>query len=305
MKQQSKYTKESIMIKIANLCKSFGTHLVLDQLSIDIPDGSIFGLVGINGAGKSTLLRIMAGIYQANSGEVLYDGEAVYENEMVKKQIFLLPDDPYYSINTTGQKLVTLYRTFYSFDQKVFDGILHQFKLDINQPLRLFSKGMRRQMFIALAIACKPKYLLLDEAFDGLDPLARLAFKRSIIELVEKEHTTIIISSHSLRELEDICDSYGLLDHHQIISSGQIESEIDKIHKLQLAFNNEKDQIDFKGLDIVRFDRTGRLIRLIVRGNEQEIITKIEAMNPLFIDSIPIDFEELFMVEVESKGYLQ
>lgn len=293
------------MIQINNLYKSFNTNHVLENLNITIEKGSIFGLVGINGAGKSTLLRIMAGIYRADRGEVLYNGNSVYENEDVKKDIFFLPDDPYYAINTTGNKLLALYKTFYSLDENIFKEYVDKFKLDINKPLNNFSKGMRRQMFISLAIACQPKYIFFDEAFDGLDPLARLTFKRSLIDIVEKNRATIIISSHSLRELEDICDTYGLLDNHQIISSGEIATEIQMIHKFQLAFSDNLDLEDFKNINVLKFEKTNRLIKLVLRGNKEELNKQLRAMNPLFIDEMTIDFEELFMYEVESKGYLK
>lgn len=293
------------MIKIQELTKAFGSNVVLKNLNLTIPDGTIFGLVGINGAGKSTLLRLLAGVYQVDQGSITYDDHPIYDEEDVKKNIFFLPEDPYYSVNTTGDKLLALYKTFYEVDEASFYQMIHQFKLDPTLPLRKFSKGMRRQMFIALAMACKPKVLLLDEAFDGLDPLARLAFKRNLITLSEENKTSVVISSHSLRELEDICDSYGLIDHQTISSSGEIATEIEKVHKIQVAFSEEHTASDFKNLEILHFEATGRIIRLVIRGSLEDIKSEINTMNPLLIDEIPIDFEELFMVEVESKGYLQ
>jgi len=292
------------MIKITNLSKSFGQHLVLKDLNLTISEGTIFGLVGINGAGKSTLLRLMAGVYQADQGSITYDGKEVYDQEEVKQNIFFLAEDPYFSTNTTGGKLLTLYETFYSVDTEAFYKMIREFHLDPQLPLQRFSKGMRRQMFIALAIACKPKVLLLDEAFDGLDPLARLSFKRSLITLSQECATTVVISSHSLRELEDICDVYGLLDHQTISSSGQIETELEKVHKYQVAFSKEMEAHDFTDFDVLHYEASGRICRLVIRGQLEDITRQLEAMQPLLIDEIPIDFEELFMYEVESKGYL-
>ena len=170
------------MIEIKKLCKSYGDKLVLNNLSITIENGKIFGLVGINGAGKSTLLRLISGIYKADCGDILVDGENVYENENKKKDIFFLPDEPYYGINTTPLNLIDLYQEFYDFNKQEYLNYLEIFKLPLNKKMHTFSKGMKRQVFVSLALAIKPKYLLLDEAFDGLDPLARLTFKRAIID---------------------------------------------------------------------------------------------------------------------------
>ena len=163
---------------------------------------------------------------------------------------------------------------------------------------------MKRQLFIALAIAISPKYLFLDEAFDGLDPLARLIFKRELTELIEEKKITVIISSHSLRELEDICDKYGLLDGGKIESSGNIIDSKEKYHKYQLAFNEDLDIDAFKEFDIASFNKVGRIIRIVVKGEEDEIMDKINKLNPMLVDKIDIDFEELFIIEVEGKGYL-
>lgn len=166
------------MIEIHNLSKGFDKQNVLKNLSLTIKDGTIFGLVGINGAGKSTLLRLMSGIYKADNGVITYDGNNVYDNPNVKKDIFFLPDDPFYAMNTKGKDLLELYKTLYDVDEGIFYKYISQFNLSDNKPINNFSKGMKRQLFIALALSVKPKYLFLDEAFDGLDPLARLSFKK-------------------------------------------------------------------------------------------------------------------------------
>ena len=223
------------MIEIRNLCKSFKDKEVLRNLNVTIKDGEVFGLVGINGAGKSTLLRLISGIYKADSGYVLVDDVDAYENEDIKKHFFFLPDEPYYGTNTTPRSLVEIYKTFYPLDERKYFNYLDYFKLPVDKKMNNFSKGMKRQVFVSLALAIKPKYLLLDEAFDGLDPLARLACKRAIIELVEEKQTTVIISSHSLRELEDICDSYGLLDNMEISSSGDIVEATRDAHTFTLT----------------------------------------------------------------------
>ncbi len=291
------------MIEIKKLSKNFGKTKVLADVDLTINDGSIFGLVGINGAGKSTLLRLLSGVLRPDKGEILYDGQPVYENVNIKKDIFFLPDDPYYSLYVTGNQLVELYSQFYNFDKSVFDDHLNKFKLDASKPIRNFSKGMKRQLFICLALACQPKYLFLDEAFDGLDPLARLEFKRDIIGLQEKK-ITVIIASHSLRELEDICDSFAMLDNNTVLSHGKLENALSETFKLQLVF--ERD-IDREGLpfECISFEKSGRVIRVVARGDKEKIISAVKELNPLVLDEIPMDFEELFINEVQSKGYIK
>ncbi len=292
------------MIEIRNLSKSFKDKEVLKNLNLTINDGEVFGLVGINGAGKSTLLRVISGIYEPDNGYVLVDDEIAYENESVKKHFFFLPDEPYYGTNTTPRSLINIYKAFYPVDDRKYFDYLDYFKLPVDKKMNNFSKGMKRQVFISLALAIKPKYLLLDEAFDGLDPLARLACKRAIIELVEDKKTTVIISSHSLRELEDICDSYGLLDNKVISSSGDIVEATTSVHKYQVAFDVVPN-IDELNLDIKSYSINGRIVTLFTKDDYETFSNKINVYNPLLIDEIQIDFEELFILEVESRGYLK
>ena len=292
------------MIKIKNLNKSFDTKKVLQNLNIEIKDGEVFGLVGINGAGKSTLLRTISGVYKADSGIVYIDNQDVFDNPNIKKDIFFLSDDPYFPPNSTAQSILNFYKSFYALNEVKFYEIINKFNLDISRTVNNFSKGMKRQLYIALALAIAPKYLLLDEAFDGLDPLARLIFKRTLNEILEEKQITVIISSHSLRELEDICDSYGLLDNGVITNTGSIEDRKLIYHKYQLAFNSELNKEDFKDLNIVSFNRIGRIIKIVAKGNDEEIFNTLQKYNPLLIDKINIDFEELFIIEVERKGYI-
>ena len=293
------------MIEIKNLTKSYEKNKpVLQNVCLTIPDSCVFGLVGINGAGKSTLLRLISGVLRGEGGQVCVDSENVYENEWVKQGIFFLPDDPFYTSNVTATGLADMYRSVYAFDEAVFKTYLEKFKLNAKTPIRNFSKGMKRQVFVALALAVAPKYLLLDEAFDGLDPLARMVFKKAVIELVEERGTTVIISSHSLRELEDVCDSYGILDHGTITCSGDLENDLTKIHKFQAAFDGEITANDL-GFPCMSFTRTGKVVRLIANGETEALLSRIQACNPLFVEEIEVDFEELFIAEVEARGYLQ
>lgn len=288
------------MIEIQGLKKSYGTKLVLDGVHLTVPDGAKFGLVGINGAGKSTLLRLIADVLRPDEGSILLDGECVTGNAKKREELFFLPDDPYYASGTTIAKLIDLYRTFYPFDRALFDKYASIFGLQLLTPIRNFSKGMKRQAFAALALACRPRYLLLDEAFDGLDPLARLELKRG---LIEQEDCTVLISSHSLRELEDICSGFALLDGGTIADAGDIHDALGKVHKFQFALEREvrREDIPFECLS---FEAEGRVAKIIVRGEPEYILRMLEALHPLFVEEIAVDFEELFLCEVQKRGYM-
>ena len=288
------------MIEIKGLGKSYGPKKVLEKVNLTMPDASVFGLVGINGAGKTTLLRMMADVLRPDEGTVEYDGENIAGNAKKRKYIFFLPDDPYYAAGTTVEKLVELYKSFYSFDDELFSRYEKLFSLERRTPVRNFSKGMKRQAFAALAIACRPKYLLLDEAFDGLDPLARLELKRGIISL---EGTTAVISSHSLRELEDICSGFALLDGGAVADAGDLSETLERVHKFQAAFEEPVPRERFP-FECLSFESEGRVVRFVVRGGREEIVSALKALSPIFVEEIKVDFEELFLCEVKSRGYL-
>lgn len=288
------------MIEIKGLGKSYGPKKVLEKVNLTVPDASVFGLVGINGAGKTTLLRMMADVLRPDEGTVEYDGENIAGNAKKRKELFFLPDDPYYAAGTTVEKLVELYKSFYSFDDELFSRYEKLFSLERRTPVRNFSKGMKRQAFAALAIACRPKYLLLDEAFDGLDPLARLELKRGIISL---EGTTAVISSHSLRELEDICSGFALLDGGAVADAGDLSETLERVHKFQAAFDEPVPRERFP-FECLSFESEGRVVRFVVRGGREEIVSALKALSPIFVEEIKVDFEELFLCEVKSRGYL-
>ena len=288
------------MITIKGLRKSYGTKEVLSGVSLTVPDASVFGLVGINGAGKTTLLRMMADVLRPDEGTVEYDGENIAGNAKKRKELFFLPDEPYYTAGTTVEKLVALYKSFYAFDDELFARYEALFSLERRTPIRNFSKGMKRQAFAALALACRPKYLLLDEAFDGLDPLARLELKRGIISL---EGTTAVISSHSLRELEDICSGFALLDGGAVADAGDLAETLERVHKFQAAFDEPVPRERFP-FECLSFESEGRVVRFVVRGEREEIVSALKALSPIFVEEIKVDFEELFLCEVRSRGYL-
>ena len=288
------------MIEIKGLGKSYGPKKVLEKVNLTVPDASVFGLVGINGAGKTTLLRMMADVLRPDEGTVEYDGENIAGNAKKRKELFFLPDEPYYTAGTTVEKLVALYKSYYAFDDELFARYEALFSLERRTPIRNFSKGMKRQAFAALALACRPKYLLLDEAFDGLDPLARLELKRGIISL---EGTTAVISSHSLRELEDICSGFALLDGGVVADAGDISETLGKIRKFQVAFDHEVRREDIP-FECLTFEAEGRVVRFVVRGEREEIVSALKALSPIFVEEIRVDFEELFLCEVKNRGYL-
>ncbi len=290
------------MMEVINLTHRFGDKLILDRVNLKLNEGSIMGLVGINGAGKSTLLRLMSGVYLPEEGDVLCDGLTV-QNEKARKNLFFLPDDPYYTGSTTGMNLCEMYRVFYpDIKTEEYQAYLKEFGLDPQKPLRNFSKGMRRQTYVALALSVHPKYLLLDEAFDGLDPLARLRFKKTINQAVEDTGMGVIISSHSLRELEDFCDSYALIDSHTVAESGSIAEHVGLYCKFQLAFTQPVSKEDFAHLPLVSFTGKSRFATLVLKGESLEMQKQLSAMEPLIMEEMPMDFEELFICEVGEEG---
>jgi len=287
------------MIQIQGLSKSYGKKMVLDDFSLTIKSGSIFGLIGINGAGKSTLLRLMSGILKPEGGTIIVDGQKVFDNEVVKKDIFFLPDEPFYTHSMTGRQMADFYKAFYNFDNDIFERYVAAYKLCLKTAIRTFSKGMKRRLFVCIAFACVPKYLLLDEVFDGLDPAARLIFKRGLIDTLERTGGTAVLASHSLRELQDICDSYGLIDGQRLASSGDVADAIEKICKFQIAFNRVVTR-DELGFDVTSFESTGKIIKITIAGEREDCLAKINSLNPLVVDEIAVDLEEFFISEVES-----
>ncbi|MEG1732963.1 MAG: ABC transporter ATP-binding protein, partial [Longicatena sp.] len=270
------------MLKAKSLTKKFQDHIVLSDVNLEIKEGSVFGLIGPNGAGKSTLLKIMAGILKADLGVITVDDESVYDNPILKQDILLIGDDPFYFYNATILDMKDFYKTWYpSFNDEVYHKYLNIFKLDEKKMMKNFSKGMKRQAFIIFALAIAPKYLFLDEAFDGLDPVMRLTFKRAITKLIEEKEMTIVISSHNLRELEDICDMYGILENEQITTAGYVDEAKDNIHKIQLAFKEETNKEDFKVLDILYIKIESRVVNLVVKGDLEKIENYLLTLEPV------------------------
>ena len=285
------------MLEIKNVTKAFKDKSVLDDVSLNIDHGSIFGLVGVNGAGKSTLLRSVAGIYSLDDGLVLFEGLDTHIDVEIRKRIFLVSDDPYYPYGSSIKSLKMFYKSFYDFDEEVYQKYLNLFKLSETDNISNFSKGMKRQALLLIALACKPELLLLDEAFDGLDPIVRVHIKNALSDLIEDNNSLIIISSHNLKELEDICDSYGILENGHIETYGDLLESKANINKYQLAFKEEVDIEMFKGFDVLYKNMEGRIVTLVIKGNRGDVSKKLEALNPLILDVLNVNFEELFIYE--------
>ncbi|MBO5262036.1 MAG: ATP-binding cassette domain-containing protein [Clostridia bacterium] len=292
------------MIKIENLSYSFGNYQALDGVSLTLDSGTITGLVGVNGAGKSTLLRLMAGVYKADVGFVTYDGENV-NDENTRKDIFFLPDEPYYTHQDTMKSIISMYKHFYpTLDLNTYFRLVKELNIDECKPLRACSKGMRRQIYIALAISIRPKYLLLDEAFDGLDPATRDKVKNELINMVEKDDTTIIIASHSLREIEDFCDKYAIVDGKSVKSSGDISSITEECCKFMLAFKEEASKELFVNLPVVNINVNGKFVTAVFKGEGRKIKERLIELSPVVLEEQPFDFEEAFICEVKKDDKL-
>ena len=287
------------MLKIEGLYKAFKDKKVLEGLDLVLNEGSIFGLVGVNGVGKSTLLRCIAGIYEADHGSVLFNGEDTFKNPAVRKDIFFVSDEPYYPIAANIRTMKEFYSSFYDVDMKAYNEVLNLFHLDDTKPISSFSKGMKRQASLLFALSIAPKLLLLDEAFDGLDPIVRHDLKRMLYELIEEQKATIIISSHNLKELEDICDSYGILENGRIASYGDLLESKANLNKYQLAFASPIDESVFDAFDILYSRKEGSVYSFVIRGDRQQVEEKLQKLDPLILDTLPVNFEELFIYEHE------
>ncbi len=293
------------MIEVKNLTKKFEAFTALDNVTCSIPEGCIYGMVGSNGAGKSTLLRLISGVYRQNSGEILIDGEPIWENEKLKAQIAYVPDELYFLGGSNMQRMAKLYTAaFPQFDHKRFEELTHAFGLDPKKSLSTFSKGMKRQACTILALSSRPKYIFFDETFDGLDPIMRSLVKKLICNDVVDRGATAIITSHSLRELEDTCDQLALLHKGGLVLESDVQNLKTSLFKVQIAFNHEYDETMFEGLDILHYTKHGSVASLIVRGNREQTIAALQAKMPILLDLLPLTLEEVFTYEMEALGYI-
>lgn len=293
------------MIEINGVNKSFGNLKALDNIVATIQEGSIFGLVGTNGAGKSTLLRILSGVLKADTGSALIDGENVYENPSAKEKVCFLSDTAYFFPNATMQTMEDYYAIVYpDFDRERFRELTEKFGLSRKRKINSFSKGMKKQVSVLLGICAGTKYLLCDETFDGLDPVMRQAVKSIFaMELMNRQFTPVI-ASHSLRELEDICDHVGLLHQGGILLSKDLEDMKFHIHKVQCVIPDpSKEEELLTELHVLQHEKRGSLLTVVARGTRQEILMSIENKQPIFSEVLPLTLEEIFISETEVAGY--
>lgn len=292
------------MIEIKNIRKSFGEICAVNEVSFAIPEGCIFGLVGTNGAGKSSLLRMMAGVYRSDAGQALIDGEDVFENTAIKQNVFYVSDDVFFFRNACMDDMRAYYRCLYpAFSDTVYQNLVKAFDLDPKRRIGTFSKGMTRQAMMIFAFASKAKYLLLDETFDGLDPVMRQAIKRLLAAGVSDYAATPVIASHSLRELEDICDRVGLLHKGGMVLDMDMERIEADMHKIQCAFAAEPRREWFDSIKLLTFEKRGRLCTLVAEGEPETILSAVNAHAPEFAEMIPLSLEELFVAKMEGIGY--
>lgn len=292
------------MIDIQNLTLDFDGQTVLNNLNLSIPDGRAFGLLGSNGAGKSTLLRVLSGVYKPTSGTARIDGENIYDNVRVKEQICFVNDETVQFSALTLNKLKDFYKRFYStFSEEKFEQLHAVLKLPLDKRLSSFSKGMKRQAVVICALACCTKYLFLDEAFDGLDPTMRLIVKNMLIDAMLDNGTTVILSSHNLKEIQEFCDTAALLHNGKIVFNRELDSVMGNIRKVQTAFDAPCAREDFPELEILHIETNGSVVQIIAKGSEEEIRGAIEKHNPKFLDLIPLTLDEIFIYEMEGMGY--
>ncbi len=292
------------MIFAKNITMEFDGFAALKDLNCEIPDGVIYGLVGSNGAGKSTFLRLLSGVYRPKSGEITVDGKKLYENPEVKKDILYVPDELYFLPQASMNTMANFYAAAYeNFSRERFKELTKTFGLKPEANINTFSKGMKRQAATVLALSAMPKYLFFDETFDGLDPVMRNLVKQVIYNDVIERKTTTIITSHSLRELEDTCDQLALLHKGGIVFESDIQELKTSLFKVQVAFDAMFDRTKFDGIQILDYTQMGSVATFIARGNRDEVIEGIRAQNPIILDVLPLNLEEVFVYEMEALGY--
>ena len=293
------------MITANHINKKFDGIEAVKDISVNIKNGEVFGLIGTNGAGKSTFLRMASGVLKPDSGEILVDEKQVYENSAVKAEIFYISDDQDFLPNATPLDMAKCYKDYYiRFDMTRFQEMLGKFRLEGRRKITTFSKGMKKQLSVLLGVCANTKYMFCDETFDGLDPMMRQAVKSIFAgELAERDFTPVI-ASHNLRELEDICDSVGILHEGGVLMQKDLEEMKLNIHNIQCVFQTPEDEgAALEGLDLVKAEKRGSLNTLTVRGKIDEIMAGINLHNPIFAESISLTLEEIFISETEVAGY--
>ena len=292
------------MIQVERLTKKFQTYTALHQISVSVQPGSVFGLVGSNGAGKSTLLRTIAGIYKPDSGTVAIDGTPIFEHPNVKNDIFFISDFPYFIPQSNMKEMAKFYASMYSnWSHERYRELCSLFPIEEKMKISSMSKGMQRQVALICALSTQPKVLLMDEIFDGLDPVMRQLLKKLLAREVSERNITVMIASHNLRELEDVCDHVGLLHQGGVVFEQELDGLKLNLHKLQAVFKPMISMDVFSDLDILKFDMKGSLINMVIRGDKGVISRRIEALKPVYFEMLPLTLEEVFISEMEVSGY--
>ena len=290
------------MIEVRELVKSFDGFRALDGLTLTVPTGAVYGLVGPNGAGKSTLIRHLTGIYRQDSGTLTVDGVPVYEHPEVKAKLAYIPDDVFYYTSASTEDMMRFYQSQYpGFDRQRFEALGELLQLDRRRPIRKLSKGQQKQAAFWLALSQRPEILILDEPVDGLDPVMRRQVWSLLMGDVEEHGTTVLVSSHNLRELEDVCDTVGIMNHGKMLLERGLSELQENLVKVQLAYG-EGGALP-EGLTVLHENRIGRLRQLILRGRADEIRARLERTKPLFLDLLPLSLEEIFIYELGGADY--
>ena len=292
------------MIEVNGLVKRFDGFAALDGAALSVPAGSVYGLVGPNGAGKSTLIRHLTGIFRQDAGTVRIGGEDVWENAALKARIAAIPDDWYYFLQSSIRDMMRFYRGFYpAFSMERYEKLKEVFQLDEKRPIRRLSKGMQKQAAFWLALCCMPDYLILDEPVDGLDPVMRRQVWSLMMGDVAERGTTVLVSSHNLRELEDVCDHVGIMNKGQVLLERSLSELQDNTVKLQVAYAAAEEPPLPEGIRVLHRSAVGRVITYIVRGRREEVLHRMQALSPLLLEAIPLTLEEIFIYELGGADY--
>ena len=293
------------MIEVQAVSKAFEGFQALDKLTMTVPTGSIYGLVGPNGAGKSTILRHITGVYQQDSGIILVDGETVYENPAVKEKIADIPDDLYYFGSASTRDMARFYKGFYPrFDENRYESLKDVFRtVDEKRPIRRLSKGMQKQAAFWLALCCRPEVLVLDEPVDGLDPVMRRQVWSLLMADVAQDGTTVLVSSHNLRELEDVCDHVGILSKGRVLVERSLNDLQENLVKMQVVFQTRELPRLPEDMEVLNIQQVGRIHTLIVRGTAEEITNRLAVYSPILMEALPLTLEEIFIYELGGEDY--
>ncbi len=292
------------MIHVKSLSKSYGDFKALDSLDIHIKEGSVYGLLGPNGSGKTTLIKHLTGIYKNESGSIAIDGKTVFDNPETKSKIIYISDDLFFFSQYSIKEMASFYASMYpGWSWERFNTLKQVFPIDIKRRVVKLSKGMQKQVAFWLGISAKPKAMILDEPVDGLDPVMRKKVWNLILQDVAEYGTTVLVSSHNLRELEDICDHVGILYQGKMMVERELDNMKSDIHKLQLAYSGNTPDSLFKDGEVLHRTQNGSVLQLIVRGNKDTIISNVKSTNPVVMDILPLSLEEIFIYELGGKGY--